>query len=96
MAIQHTHAILTNVISGMGLYVHYFVAEFSEGRALQRLGEEVRYHVPGGTLFTLHLTICNTIGNKEVSYVDVPCPFAALASPILLQKHCTLVVLIDD
>jgi hypothetical protein len=76
--------------------VQNYSAQSPKKRSLQRLGKKIGHHLSGWTIIDPHLTISNSIGDKEVSNVDVPSSPSARSPTVLFQQHRTLIVLKDD
>ena len=78
----------------IGLHIQYFCPKLVEQTALQRFGEEVSFHLLGGTVSNFYFLALDTVSDKEVADVDVFCPLATGLS-VVLKKNGALIVLID-
>jgi hypothetical protein len=52
------------------LDVHNEVAELREIRSLERLREEIRHHFSGRTIFDVHLTGFDAVGDKKIPDIE--------------------------
>ena len=53
----------------IGLHIQYFCPKLVEQTPLQRFGEEVSFHLLGGTVSNFYLLALDTISDKEVADV---------------------------
>ena len=72
------------------------VAEFRKQRSSQRLGEELAKHLFGWTIVDFQLIALYSVGNKEVSDMDVSGPLAARCLPIVSELDTRFVILIKN
>ncbi len=82
--------------SGITLGMEDKILEFAEDAALQRLCEEVSKHLTSGTVLEFDFASSHTVGNKEVTDVNMTGLLATRSPTILFEKHGTLIVLVDD
>jgi hypothetical protein len=74
--------------------VHNEVTELRELGSLERLCEEIRHHFSGRTMFDIHLTGLDAVGEKKIPDIDVTRSLTAGPTPIPLQQHSALIVLV--
>jgi hypothetical protein len=69
-------------------------AKLEEQSSLQWLGKEIGQHCFCGTVLYRHSFLHESVLDKEVTDINVPRLLTSQCSTILLQAHCTLIVLV--
>ena len=78
------------------VFAHDHVPKLSEKAALKGLREEIREHLLGGAMLDIDVFEVDPVFDENIPDIYGPGIGAALLSPVLLEPHGALIVLVKN